>query len=231
MSLSKKIIITTIIMLLLIGFLILFIFLYNKSKYSLENVINMLTAPKEALNIHVTTNYNNAEEHTITDTFFKNNIYYSVTKTTSSTEPIQEFFYNSEDSNLISVNSKDKTITTISNISSNNLPFFTTSKFFLESSKNSKFKYLGKEKIDNQKCIKVCLNYNSVSKTYYYINLKNNCIIKEESFNLNDSEEWEKISDVTYTYSYNSVTDNDIIRFDSTNYPNYTSSQTSYTEE
>lgn len=228
MSLTKKIFITIIIIIFLIGILILSIFLYNKSKYSLENVTNMLNSAKEALNIHITTNYSGKEERTCTDTFLKDNVYYVITKDASSTEPIQEHFYNSEDSNLISVNYKDKTITTISNISSNNLPFLATTNFFLESSKNSEFKYLGKEKVDNKECLKVCLTYNSETKTYYYIDLKNNCIIREESFNLNNSGEWEKISEVTYTYSYNSVTDNDIIKFDAINYPNYTSSQTSY---
>lgn len=79
-----------------------------------------------------------------------------------------------------------------------------------------KYKYLGKEEIEGKEYIKFSLTNKEYSnKEYYYIDIEDKTVSKKEWYT------GENVYKSTYTYSYNTVTDKDILEFDINNYPDY----------
>lgn len=82
-------------------------------------------------------------------------------------------------------------------------------------STQDKYKYHGKEKFEGKECIKFSLTNDDLQKVYY-IDIKDNTVVCVKYYR--------KIfgnRTTTYTYSYGTVTDDDILNFDISNYPNY----------
>lgn len=81
----------------------------------------------------------------------------------------------------------------------------------------NKYKYIGKEKIDGKTYIKFSIeSKNSVEKTIYYVDLQDRTMSKIERYSGQ-----ELISILSYTYSYNTVTDEDVAKFNINNYSEY----------
>ncbi len=65
-------------------------------------------------------------------------------------------------------------------------------------------------------------NVDNIQLAYYYIDLENKHIIKEEIFTGSSINNATLKNSVTYKYICNSVEDNDILTFDKNNYQDYT---------
>lgn len=223
---KKKLILIIIIALLII--IALAFYIYKNSIYSLEKVESLLNAEKEATNLHIKSEYlyEEGEEERIAyvDEYIKDNIIYAVTKNYLS-QVLAETLANMENSELITILHSEKVIT--SNIISENenaSELHGNETFFILVGKNAKYKCHGKEDINEKKCLKVSLTMeysDKIEKNYFYINLEDNYIVKHEIYEESNENELEKIYDVMYSYSYNTVTDNDILNFDISNYPDY----------
>ena len=83
----------------------------------------------------------------------------------------------------------------------------------------------GKVKVDGKECIKVSLlNKNAtdrIEKDYYYINLEDNNVLKDETYIGTDKDNLEKEYESNYTYSFDTVTDEDMLHFDKADFPDY----------
>lgn len=82
--------------------------------------------------------------------------------------------------------------------------------------KNDKYKYIGKEILEGKKYIKFSLE-DSTNKEIYFIDVENRVVSKIEYYYGNN----ELYSTLYYTYSYNTVRDEDIAKFDISNYSEY----------
>ena len=98
--------------------------------------------------------------------------------------------------------------------------YFSNERHLSENCNAETYKYMGKEKVEGKQCIKIAF-INSLETVYEYINLEDNRIVREEIYSMNTSNELEKNIDMTYTYSYDTVTDGDIKVFDKNNYSDY----------
>lgn len=87
--------------------------------------------------------------------------------------------------------------------------------------KNYKYKYIGKEKNDGKKYIKFSIEYEKdIYKEIYYLDIENGTISKTECYGKNDNG-LVLTSTINYTYSYNTVTDEDVAKFNVNNYSEY----------
>lgn len=91
------------------------------------------------------------------------------------------------------------------------------------------YEYYGKEILDGKQCIKISVIFeedyfvgiSEKTKSYYYIDEENKCIIREESYLANE-EELEPVSTATFTYIYDTISIEDVKEFDASNYLGYT---------
>lgn len=99
-----------------------------------------------------------------------------------------------------------------------------TAEFERKSEFNSpykKYKYIGKENIEGKEYIKCSLTSdNNLERTCYYIDIQDKTIAKIEYYT-NYENEFELQSTTNYTYSYNTVTDEDVAKFDVNQYSDY----------
>lgn len=83
------------------------------------------------------------------------------------------------------------------------------------------YKYLGKEELDGKECIKFSLTNEKIhNKTIYYIDIKDRAIAKIESYSIT-GDVINLSSTSVFTYSYGTVTDEDILDYDINNYQDY----------
>lgn len=218
---NKKIIIIVIIVFVIAVALLTF-YIYSKNTYSFQDVQSLLNSTKKTSNIHVKTEETVKNITTYTDVYIKDNAGYTIVHDEDG-NILSEAFYDLQNSNLTTIVHSEKSIISISDenheisIPSINNNFFTVSQ-------SAKFKYMGKEYINEKQCIKVCLtseSFDQASKNYYYIDLEDNRIIKCEQYNGNNLNELEKEYEIIYRYSYDDVLDSDIKSFDVNDYPNY----------
>lgn len=224
MSKKKKYVFSVVVITFIILVIALILYLYTQTKYSLEAVSELVSSAKRLSNMHVSYDVNRRGENIVTDIYAKDNFYYIVSKNNTSSEMLSECYYNPDTSEFINIqNSDPKSIHIFSNVSQQDVydEYFNHELFFLENHDSQEFKFLGREEIEGKQCIKVCFMNNEIEKTYYYIDLKDDHIVKEETFNYNENNEWEEVFEATYEYSYNTVTDDDVKKFDSNNYPDY----------
>lgn len=225
--------------LLLVLILIIAIFILNfiilpKYIYSLDKVSSMLNSATLPKNIHIHETYQAIDSTTnYMDIFIKDDIEYSYQKSTSNNPSV-------DDIDMLSICDKDKVITIfnkekIINVHKNeNNPsdfqnpyidnFFILVEMHGLYEYRGIYKYCGKEKINGKKCIKVSMTDNLENETnvnYYYIDLETNLILKVESYSGNNENELKLYSTASYEYYFNSVTDDDIPKFDINNYPDY----------
>lgn len=223
MSKNKKIGISIICIAIIIVVIILASYIYPQIKYSYENVNQLLNSEKESTNIHLTSKSNNDGENTVTDVYMKDNFYYIISKNDTSSEIISESFYNPDTTELIFVQNREpKSVITFLGTSQEDMfnNYFSNERHLSENCNAETYKYRGKEKVDGKQCIKIAF-INNLETIYEYINLEDNRIIKEEIYSMNTSNELEKSIDITYTYSYDTVTDEEIKVFDKNNYLDY----------
>lgn len=215
---------------LILGFIIL-----PKCIYTLDKVSSMLNSATIPENVYIHLYSYTTDYTSYSDIYVKDNIEYYYYKSESNNSNIDD--YNTDG---IGIYDRTKTIN-ISNIDKTILVFNNTYNVsVLETlSKNSFFtaveqhglyehrgiyKYCRKETINGKKCIKVSMtdNYdNKVSVDYYYIDLETNLILKQEAYSGNNINELKLGRIDTYEYYFNSVTDNDIPKFDINDYPDY----------
>lgn len=207
---SKKILLILTIIILLIC-ISLYIFFNNT--YSLKRTQNLIEKNNNINNYCITENfYKNGNQIGYTKFYRKDgNIY------VDQNDDIQgkaETFYDIDTNKKIIILHNNKSITNVKD-NNNNLenPIITE---FKESADNGIYKYYGKEKLDFSKCIKVGFSIDNQIK-YYYIDLKTNNIVKTEIYENSD----EKLVTI-YNYEYNSVENNEILKFNIDNYPDYT---------
>lgn len=170
-------------------------------------------------------NGNYSEEYYIKDNLAYENFYID-------DEKIQEFTFNFETKEQANVfhNSKEIFLYKIEdqslNIISNKLNYY---KDLIVKSLENSYKFYGKEIINNDEVIKISvdfkedffLNVEHPRRLYFYINEENKSIEKIEHYDIINDKEELVITD-NFIYSYNTVTDKNILKFDINNYPDYT---------
>lgn len=220
---TKKKIIIGVIFIVVIILVSILAYIYSQEKHSLEAINELLSSPKKSSNIYLTYETKQEGENTVVDVYMKENFYYIVSKNADSSEIKNEAFYNPETEELVYVqNYEPKSIITISQSEQDMYnSYFNNESYFSSSHSSEEYEYLGKEEVNGKQCLKVCFTNNATEKIYYYIDLEDNRIIKEEIYDINENGEWDKKIEGTYSYSYDIVKDTDIHKFDSSSYPNY----------
>ncbi len=135
----------------------------------------------------------------------------------------EEILWNFDEEQKISINHATKTIT-IQQSSETELDTPITEelldfKEFLQTTED-KYKYYGIESIDNRECIKFSLTDTDDNINYYYIDLTNHSLYKSV-FGKIYKTGFISLYTSTHTYSYDTVTDENILKFDINNYPDY----------
>lgn len=88
--------------------------------------------------------------------------------------------------------------------------------------KGIKYEYSGKEELNGKEHIKFSISSSKEGKIYYYINLEDKSVSKIETYSINKNKKEELLETAVFTYSYNTVTDEDIFgSLDISKYPNY----------
>ena len=229
---KKKSMIILIFVIIIIVAIIAGVIIYKNSTYSLEKVKSLLNSGKETENMKITeevSSENGNYENQTYEQYIKDNYIYSITKNSDS-EVIGKVLYNKENSELITVLDNQKQITVNNNNldeNNKNTKVLKDESFMtlINSNAGADYEYCGKEEINGKECIKVSLlNKNvveKVEKKYYYIDLEDNHIIKNEIYEGTDENNLKKTDEITYTYSYDTVKDEDILKFDRADYPDY----------
>lgn len=222
--LKKKIYFILIILFILI--LLFSLYWYQNYKYSLENIKNILNSQDYTYSnayLTVSTLDLNTNTTITADTYIKDNLSYSISYNNQN-EKISEAFLDKANSKRITVLHTEKTV--ISDTHNNSYIFNPTSSFFdtLNQQNHIEYKYLGKEIFNNQKCLKISLTtlLSDYAHQYcYYISEKDNSILKIENYSGTSIDTLNKYSETTYTYVFDIVTDNDILKLDHSKYPDY----------
>lgn len=108
MSIKQKLRTAIIIVICIMILITIVYFIYEKLDYTLSEVEEILNSPKNVSNMHVVIDGNIDNELTYTEIFMKDNFYYVIYKTTSSSQISQESFYNPETLELINVDLEQK---------------------------------------------------------------------------------------------------------------------------
>lgn len=204
------------IFLLVIFIIIAVIYTYQQKSYSLEKVIDLVNSNNVLPeNIHIEKiTYENEAEIANFNVYVKDNWIYSI-QNDNSAESLTNILTNEE----ILIIHSDKKIFSHKNdtVKSSLIPL-------INHNKNSIYKFCGREEIDEKDCIKISLTTKYEDKIeieHYYIELENNYIIKHESLEGRNIDEIKNKYTETYTYSFNTVTDDNILEFNKDNYPDY----------
>lgn len=199
---------------------------YNNSlTYSLEQVKELLTEGNklpENISIIQTVFDENNEQQGHIDFYIKDDMAY--VSQNDKTHTYAETISIGNDNYMISHDTKTIFHTNDTENSNNKLSGISEN-FFNMLNQNTTYKYCGKETIDNVKCIKVYLcqeNVNNIDLKYFYIDLEDKHIVKEEIYNGSSINDAFLKGCTTYKYIYNTVKDTDIVKFDQNNYENYT---------
>ena len=167
---------------------------------------------------------NYLEEYYIKDKLAYKNFY-------ANNENIQEFIFNFETKEQVNIfhNSKEIYLYKLeeqeANIILNKLDYY---KELISKSLENSYKYYGKENINNNNVIKFSVDFEenffvtieNPRRLYFYINVENNSIEKIEHYNIVNNKEELVLTD-NFIYSYNTVTDENILKFNINDYPDY----------
>ena len=215
------------IALLIIILLIVIINILKKDEITMDKVLEIIKPSITSnMSLKIVSNgidENYSEEYYIKDKLAYENFYIN-------DEKIQEFAFNFETKEQINIlhNSKEINVYRIkeeSNIISNKLDYY---KDLISKSLENSYKYYGKENINNNEIIKFSVdfeenffaNIENPTRLYFYINTENKSIEKIEHYNIIDNKEELAVTD-DFIYSYNTVTDTDILKVDINNYSDY----------
>ncbi len=219
---NRKIVITMNVVIIIFLFFIAGFIIYSKQKYSLDATIKLLNKREESTNGNMTIESTSKDwGKTIRNVLQKDNLYYINTKREKD-DNVTECYYNKETLEMIIVDESQKIIVKLLNT------FIETDysgkAIFMSMCNNEDYKYIGKETIDEKQCIKVCLTENRSDgkiESYFYIDIENGDVVKIENYEIDINGNAEEKDETLYTYSYNTVKEEDNIEFDINNYPDY----------
>lgn len=221
MKKSTKLILIILVIIILISLVFLIVKFLSKPEYTLKDITSLIKAPQFTDNMYVkiesiSTNHpNNSNSGVILEEFYiLGNKQYLTTKSNDNLTQAELIDYDSKTEiqidytykkiNYFNVLKSDNPI--MQNITSS----ITSYIGILNTAKN--YKYLGKETLNNIEYIKFSIN----NELTYYINSQTNYIDKIEAY-----EGENLVWTLNYTYSYNTVTEDNILKFDINNYPDY----------
>lgn len=234
MSKFKKYIIIIVLLIVLIS--LCGLYYYKNYMYSLEKVSFMLNSVQFPSNIHIVyKSYyaDKTEPNSIVNYYIKENKDYMVQEDGEQKEnglgKIEHIYDYDVKKNIIIFHG-EKSIASYKyeEMIPRDMPLKMSFFLYVEQhglyEHKGKYEFHGKEIVNGKKCIKVSFTdeYDEdVSRYYFYIDLETNFIIKFEVYNGNSKDTLEKTITETYEYYPNTVTDDDILKFDKNNYPDY----------
>ena len=212
------------------------LYYYKNYMYSLEKVSAMLNSVKFPSNIYMEyENYygDSSEPTTVVNTYIKDNKQYIIQEDKQKTENYLgkiESLFDYDNKEEIVIYHGEKTISSheYEEILPQSMPL--KSNFFLyvelhgRYEHRGKYEFHGKEMVNDKKCIKVSFTdeYDDyTSRYYFYIDLETNFIVKQEAYYGDTKETLEKTVTEIYEIYPNTVTDEQILKFDINNYPDY----------
>lgn len=227
---KKKIIISIIIIAILVASIIGSIFYIQTQKYTYAEALELLN-PKITNNMSVIITENNPSGETYREEFYKkDNLTYE--KFLNGENALHEVIYNFEtkEQNTIVHYSKEYYTTTIEDptidVLESRISFFDT---VIREGITTTYTFYGKEMVNDSKCIKFSIDYDSnyfigndfPVRLYYYLNIDDTRLEKLEYYNISNANEHELLTSMTFNYSYDTVTDENILKFDPNNYSDY----------
>ncbi len=159
---------------------------------------------------------NNANTTFITNTYKKDNFIYQHIENDDSTSN-QDIVWDFENNKEILIDNFSKTINIFEITEDSSSPLKSIFPSFYKDI--NKFKYDGKEIINEKNCIKFYSTIDS-NKTYFYIGVEDGLLYKKEEGQYYKGS-FTPYFKYNYTYSFNVVTDDDIMKFDISNYTDY----------
>lgn len=217
MKKSTKLILIILVIIILISLVFLIIKFLSKPEYTLKDITSLIKAPQFTDNMYVkiesisTNPPNNSNSGVILEEFYiLGNKQYLTTKSNDNLTQAELIDYDSKTE--IQIDYTYKKINYFNVLKSDNpiMPHITSYIGILNTAKN--YKYLGRETLNNIEYIKFSIN----NELTYYINSQTNYIDKIEAY-----EGENLVWTLNYTYSYNTVTEDNILKFDINNYPDY----------
>ena len=217
MKKNTKLILIILVIIILISLVFLIIRFLSKPEYTLKDITSLIKTPQFTDNMYVkiesiSTNHpNNSNSGVILEEFYiLGNKQYLTTKSNDNLTQAELIDYDSKTE--IQIDYTYKKINYFNVLKSDNpiMPHITSYIGILNTAKN--YKYLGRETLNNIEYIKFSIN----NELTYYINSQTNYIDKIEAY-----EGENLVWTLNYTYSYNTVTEDNILKFDINNYPDY----------
>ena len=220
-----KVLIAVLIIILLIGI----INILKRDEISFDESLNLINTEITDNNMSLKINSKGIDENYLEEYYIKDKLAYE--KFYVNDEKIQEITFNFETKEQVNIfhNSKEIYLYKLgeqeSNIISNKLDYY---KGLISKSLENSYKYYGKENINNNEVIKFSVdfeenffvNIENTRRLYFYINEENKSIEKIEHYNIVNNKEELVLTD-NFIYSYNTVTDENILKFDINDYPDY----------
>lgn len=213
------------IILIVIIILIVAVRFFSTPEYSFDDIVNLLDKSDKATDnmsikvedVHVNGTKYTEEIYAKDDIIYVHNEDIENMEITNKTDEI----WNYDDKSINTIYYSTKTIASgkiegngKSNPVTNILIGFSRK---LKSTPKRLYKYYGITENDGKKFLKFSIeSEDSTSKLYFYINLEDENVLKTEIYRNNEHE-----STTTITYSYGTVTDDDIFKFDINNYADY----------
>lgn len=225
-----KVIILVAIMILLAVVGIIF---YLNSKYTIEEAISLIN-PQISNNMYLKEEsvYEDSEEKGYTtENYIKDNKLYICRKYISNEETIEEYLFDFENKKQYNIFHYSREIysyklenASTQSIILSSLDFY---KNLIEEGKDS-YEYYGKYNIDGKEYLKISVNIeenrfldiNEKLKMYFFIDEQEKHISKIEYYTIGEGES-KLVNSVLFTYSYNTVVDDNILKFDINNYSDY----------
>lgn len=219
-----KVLIAVLIIILLIGI----INILKRDEITMDEVLEIIN-PTITSNMSLKIVSKGIDENYFEECYIKDKVAYENFYVND--EKIQEFTFNFETKEQVNIfhNSKEIYIYKLgeqeSNIISNKLDYY---KGLISKSLEDSYKYYGKENTNNNEVIKFSVdfeenffvNIENPRRLYFYINEENKSIEKIEHYNIVNNKEELVLTD-NFIYSYNTVTDENILKFDINDYPDY----------
>lgn len=219
-----KVLIAVLIIILLIGI----INILKRDEITMDEVLEIINPSITSnMSLKIISNgidENHSEEYYINNKLAYENFYID-------NEKIQEFTFDFETKEQVNIFHYSKEIFLYEienqdlNIISDRLNYF---KGLISSSLENSYKYCGKENINNNEVLKFSVdfeenffvNIENPTRLYFYINTENKSIEKVEHYNIVNNKEELVLTD-NFIYSYNTVTDENILKFDINDYSDY----------
>lgn len=204
---------------------IVLIYFYSRPKYSFEDIVEILDKNDEIsdnMSVKIENIYVDGKIHT-GEIYTKNNIIYEHQKRIENNEIKYETeeIWNYEDKSIITILHDEKLIYNEkikgkgkANPITNIIMSFSQE---LKETPKRLYTYHGVREIDGQEFVKFSIkSEDDIYKSDFYINTKDGNLLKIEAY-INDEHE----VTTTVAYNYGTVTDEDILKFDSSNYTDY----------